>query len=125
MPAAGTTERRQQTRNRTFIGAQIIFNQRQSTLDCTIRNLSDQGALLVLSDAVATPDLFELYVPQKRESRMVRARWHDGARKGVEFTGTGKASEEPVPLDLLRRLRQLEQENATLKARIAQLTEAG
>ncbi|WP_332682631.1 PilZ domain-containing protein [Bosea sp. (in: a-proteobacteria)] len=123
MPAAGTTERRLQARNRTFIGAQIIFNQRQSTLDCTVRNLSEQGALLVLSDAVATPELFELYFPLKRESRMVRARWHDGARQGVEFTGAGRPDKDPVPLDLVRRLKRLEQENTALKARIAQLTE--
>ncbi len=120
-----TTERRQHVRNRTLIGAQIIFNQRQSTLDCTVRNLSDHGALLVLSDAVATPEMFELYFPLKRESRMARARWRDGAHQGVEFTRPARQDGEPVPLDLLRRLKLLEQENAVLKARIAQLTEAG
>lgn len=124
MPAA-TNERRHHTRNRTFIGAQIIFNQRQSTLDCMVRNLSEHGALLVLSDAVATPELFELYFPLKRESRMARARWRDGARQGIEFTRTGKEDGAPVQLDLLRRLKRLEQENAVLKARISQLTEAG
>lgn len=124
MPVA-TNERRQHARSRTLIGAQIIFNQRQSTLDCTVRNLSEQGALLILSDAVATPELFELYFPVKRESRMVRARWREGARQGVEFARAAKADSEPAPLDLLRRLKQLEQENSVLKARIAQLTEAG
>ncbi|KUL97137.1 hypothetical protein DK26_04305 [Bosea sp. WAO] len=124
MPVA-TTERRQHARNRTLIGAQIIFNQRQSTLDCTVRNLSEQGALLVLSDAIATPELFELYFPLKRESRMARARWRDGARQGVEFTRPAKTDDAPAPLDLQRRLKQLEQENSVLRARIAQLTEAG
>jgi hypothetical protein len=124
MPAV-TTERRQHARSRTLIGAQIIFNQRRSTLDCTVRNLSEHGALLVLSDAVSTPELFELYLPLKRESRMVRARWRDGTRQGVEFTRPAKPDDEPAPLDLLHRLKQLEQENAQLKARIAQLTEAG
>lgn len=124
MPAP-TTERRHHIRSRTFIGAQIIFNQRRSTLDCTVRNLSEDGALLVLSDAVATPELFELYFPLKRESRMARARWRDGSRQGVEFTRAAKEDSQPVQLDLLRRLKQLEQENTLLKARIAQLTEAG
>ena len=124
MPVA-TTERRQHVRNRTLIGAQIIFNQRQSTLDCTVRNLSEHGALIALSDAVATPELFELYFPLKRESRMARARWRDGSRQGVEFTRAAKEDSQPVQLDLLRRLRRLEQENTALKARIAQLTEAG
>jgi hypothetical protein len=124
MPAADpTTDRRQSARNRTFIGGQIIFNQRQSTLDCTVRNLSDGGALLVLSEAVVTPELYELYFPLKRESRMVRSRWRDGERQGVAFTSTAKSDDEPVSLDLMRRLKQLERENAALKARIAELSE--
>lgn len=117
------SERRRSARHRTFIGGQIIFNQRQSTLDCTVRNLSDDGALIVLSDSVVTPELFELYFPLKREHRMARSCWRDGERQGVEFTGSGKPDTEPAPLDLARRIRQLEQENATLKARIAELTE--
>jgi hypothetical protein len=124
MPAAKIfRERRGSVRNRTFLGGQIIFNQRQSTLDCTIRNLSEDGALIVFSDAVATPPLFELYFPLKRESRMVRSRWHDGARQGIAFTTAGKSDDEPISLDLMRRLKRLEQENAALKARIVELTE--
>lgn len=124
MPASDpTTERRQSARNRTFIGGQIIFNQRQSTLDCTVRNLSDGGALLVLSKAVVTPESYEIYFPLKRESRMVRSRWRDGERQGVAFTSSTKSDGEPVPLDLMRRLKRLEQENAALKVRIAELNE--
>lgn len=124
MPAATTiTERRQAVRIRTFIGAKAIFNQRQSTLDCMVRNQSDDGALLVFPGNVTLPELFELYFPLKRESRMVRSRWRDGERIGVSFAANTKQDDAPIPLDLVRRLRQLEQENAALKARIAQLTE--
>lgn len=124
MPAATTiTERRQAARIRTFIGAKAIFNQRQSTLDCMVRNQSDDGALLVFPGSVALPELFELYFPLKRESRMVRSRWRDGERIGVSFAASTKRHDAPIPLDLVRRLRLLEQENAALKARIAQLTE--
>jgi uncharacterized protein YceH (UPF0502 family) len=124
MPTATTfAERRRAVRIRTFIGAKAIFNQRQSTLDCMVRNQSDDGALLVFPGSVALPELFELYLPLKRESRMVRSRWRDGERIGVSFTPATKQDDAPIPLDLVRRLRQLEQENAALKARIATLTE--
>lgn len=124
MPAATTIpERRRSVRNRTLIGGKVIFNQRQSTLDCTIRNLSEDGALLVFPNSVALPELFELYFPLKRESRMVRSRWRDSERIGVSFAAATKQDEAPIPLDLVRRLRQLEQENTTLKARIVELTE--
>lgn len=49
------SERRRSVRNRTLIGGKVIFNQRQSTLDCTIRNLSEDGALLVFPDSIALP----------------------------------------------------------------------
>ena len=120
---SSSTERRRAVRNRTLIGGKVIFNQRQSTLDCTVRNLSEDGALLVFPDSVALPDLFELYLPLKRESRMVRTRWRDSERIGVAFAAAAKEDEAPVQLDLVRRLRRLEQENATLKARIVELTE--
>jgi hypothetical protein len=124
MPAATTiAERRQAVRIRTFIGAKAIFNQRQSTLDCMVRNQSDDGALLIFPGSAALPELFELYFPLKRESRMVRSRWRDGERIGVSFAATINQDDAPIPLDLVRRLRRLEQENAALKARIAQLTE--
>lgn len=118
-----TQERRRSVRSRSFIGGQLIFNQRRSTLDCTVRNLSDMGALILLSDAVTVPDVVELYLPQKRESRMARICWRDRERAGIEFV-TQEAKDEPfVPLDLVRRIKQLERENAQLKARIAQLTD--
>ena len=124
MPAVTTaSERRRSVRSRTLIGGKVIFNQRQSTLDCTIRNLSEDGALLVFPNSTALPELFELYFPLKRESRMVRSRWRDAQRIGVSFAAATKQDEAPIPLDLVRRLRQLEQENTTLKARIVELTE--
>lgn len=124
MPATiSFIERRRSPRNRTLIGGKVIFNQRQSTLDCTVRNLSEDGALLVFPNSVVLPELFELYFPLKRESRMVRSRWRDAERIGVSFAATTLQDEAPIPLDLVRRLRQLEQENTALKARIVELTE--
>lgn len=124
MPAATSfRERRRSVRNRTFIGGKAIFHQRLSTLDCLVRNLSEEGALLVFPHSIVLPELFELYVPLKLESRMVRSRWFDGERIGVSFAATTRPDDAPIQLDLVRRLRRLEQENAKLKARIATLTE--
>ncbi len=125
MPAAATTpERRCSVRNRTLFRGKIIFNRRQSTLDCVVRNLSEGGALLVFPDSVPLPDLFELSIPVREESRMVRSRWRDSEHVGVAFAAADRQNEAPIPLDLVRRLRKLERENAALKARIAELTES-
>lgn len=122
MPAAPFTERRHTLRSRTFIGGRAIFHQRLSTLDCLVRNLSEDGALLVFPRIIPLPELFELYLPLRRESRMVRSRWSDRERMGVSFAATTRQDNAPIQLDRVRRLRQLEQENAKLKARIVELT---
>ena len=54
---------------------------------------------------------------------MVRSRWRDGERIGVSFAAPTRQDDAPIQLDLVRRLRRLEQENAKLKARIATLPE--
>lgn len=124
MSAPETAEdRRRSPRNRTFVGGQLIFNQRRSTLDCTVRNLSETGAMVRLSDTVTLPEIVELYLPVKRESHMARIRWRDRESSGLEFIRETTPVSQPESLDLMRRIKQLEQENAQLRARIEQLTE--
>ncbi|KRE17829.1 hypothetical protein ASE63_01115 [Bosea sp. Root381] len=119
-----TTERGKTPRLRSLLSGRVSFNQRCSTLDCTIRNLSEGGAMLLLSDAVALPIAFDLEIAQRQRSYAARVRWRDGERVGVAFDAIPEAS-APVPLDLARRLKACEQDNARLKSRISQLTEAG
>ena len=118
-----TTERRKAQRLRSLLGGRVSFNQSHSTLDCVVRNLSDDGALLLVSDAVALPNAFDLEIARKQRSYTARIRWRDGERVGVAFETQPGA--EIVPLDIARRLKHCEDNNARLKIRIRQLTEAG
>ena len=117
-------ERRKTPRQRTFLGACVTFNRQNSTLDCLVRNLSDNGAQLQLSDTVALPSSFDLEIAKQQRSYSAHIRWRAGERIGVAFAEEPSAA-EVVPLDLARRLKHCEQTNARLKARISQLTEAG
>nr|WP_236841906.1 PilZ domain-containing protein [Bosea sp. PAMC 26642] len=119
------TERRNSPRLRTFLGGHIRFNRNNSTLDCMVRNLSDNGALLQLSDAVALPHAFELEILHRERCYPARVQWRDGQRIGIAFAQAAAEASEVVPLDIARRLKQSEQDNARLKNRIRQLTEAG
>lgn len=120
-----TTERRKTLRQRTLLGGRIVFNQRRATLDCVVRNFSDTGALILLSDAVALPAAFDLEIDHKQRSYGARVRWRNGERIGIGFEDLAATEAEVIPLDIARRLKICEQNNAQLKARIAQLTEAG
>ena len=88
-----------------------------------MRNLSSDGALLLLSEMIALPAAFDLEVPHRQRSYTAHVRWRAGGRVGVGFETQPEA--EIVPLDMARRLKNCEQDNARLKTRIRQLTEAG
>lgn len=120
-----TTERREIARQRTLLGGRIVFNRRRATLDCVVRNFSEAGALVLLSDAIAVPAAFDLEIDHKQRSYGARVRWRNGERIGLAFEGQTAGELEIAPLDITRQLKLSEQRNARLKARITQLTEAG
>jgi hypothetical protein len=53
-------ERRTSPRRRVLKAAKIIFNHGRSVIDCTVRNLSTDGALLLTPSTVGIPAHFEL-----------------------------------------------------------------
>lgn len=55
-------DRRQSPRRRTLKRGRIVFDDNRSVLDCTVHNLSENGAQLRLPSAVGVPDTFELHV---------------------------------------------------------------
>jgi hypothetical protein len=131
-------EARRYERVRTFLGAQVIFNNNRSTLDCQIRNISPGGAKLVLSDSVALPSEFDVYIPQKASTYHAVLRWRLPGSAGIEFlrgeAGSAPGSEEELVAsvrdlksknELLReRVRDLENENELLRKRMLELEKA-
>ena len=51
------TERRSVSRQKSFLQGRIFFNNRRTSVDCLIRDISPYGARLIFSDAVTTPDV--------------------------------------------------------------------
>jgi hypothetical protein len=78
-------ERRKFQRKRVLKSAKIIFNQRVSTLDCIVKNLSDTGACLQLASPVGFPTTFELCFEGDRSLRPCRLVWQRPDRIGVAF----------------------------------------
>ena len=120
------SEKRQETRKRTFLKGRIHFNKGASSMDCLIRDFSEMGARLELSETNTLPESFDLYIPQKEMTLRSNLRWRRGDAVGVAFLDAQKpASPEPTaPSDpaiavLLRRIAELEAENAGLRSVIA------
>jgi PilZ domain-containing protein len=77
-------ERRRVQRHRTLKAARIVIDPNASGLDCIVRNLSTDGALLLVS-SLAVPDRFELLFSSNRSRHECRVAWRAMDRVGVEF----------------------------------------
>src|SRR6202163_5078730 len=88
-----TIERREGSRQKSFLQGRIFFNNRRTSIDCLIRDISEHGARLKFSSMTATPDVVELYVPNKDESYRAKVQWRNADEIGVGFD-----SDESPPL---------------------------
>lgn len=79
------TERRREKRFRTLKQGRIQLDGLQSTIDCTVRNLSSGGAGLRLMGPTAIPEFFRLKISDSGVVRKVRKCWHKNNDLGVEF----------------------------------------
>jgi hypothetical protein len=78
-------ERRKAPRHRALKAGKIIFNHQLSVMDCTVRNLSDTGACLVVASPVGLPETFELSIPIENFKRNCRVVWKASDKMGVAF----------------------------------------
>src|SRR5947199_10768720 len=118
-------ERRITSRQKSFLQGRIYFNNRRSSVDCLVRDLSERGAKLKVSEAIAIPDVVELYIPNKDETFRARVEWRIGDEVGLGFGLDEGPSSSRVPdapsVDLAARVRRLETEIAMLQRKVAEL----
>jgi hypothetical protein len=114
-------DRRKLHRGRTYLGGRIAFNNRSSTFDCLVRNLSQDGARIVFSDAAILPGEFDFTIHRKGESRRARIVWRDETQAGILFLHAN--DEKIVSIETAQRIRKLEADRNALARRVAQLSE--
>jgi hypothetical protein len=90
---ARTTERRRVARQKSFLRGMVYFNNRRSVADCLIRDISPFGARLMFADTVTTPDLLDLYIPQREQTLRAQVIWRIGRDVGVAFPQANSGSE--------------------------------
>jgi hypothetical protein len=89
--------RRSSQRKRTLLKGQVVFNNRASALDCTVRDLSDTGARVTFADVSIPPPEFELEIPSKGLRVQARLVWSRGATHGVAFSEKAQIWTGPTP----------------------------
>jgi PilZ domain len=77
------TERRRAQRHRTLKAGKIVLHHGASIIDCTIRNLSSEGAAIAVDGAATLPAKFDLEFDGER--RRCTVAWRRMDRLGVKF----------------------------------------
>lgn len=115
-------ERRRSKRQKSFLRGSICFANRHGAMPCMIRDLSEQGAHIIFSEAVSLPEKIELHIPQKGKAFEARVQWRHGDELGLAFTTADAAPAKSLPEDVLvDRIAQLESEIAALRRVIHEL----
>jgi hypothetical protein len=78
------SNRRITNRQKTLKSAKIIFNKKQSVIDCFVRDLSETGAKLQVSDQAGIPRNFTLTLNDGSSHECERVRAY-GSEIGVRF----------------------------------------
>ena len=114
-PERRTVERRRTARQKSFLRGMIYFNNRRNAVDCLVRDISPYGARLIFSDAVTTPDVLDLYIPQKEQTLRIHVIWRHGQEVGVAFPQATQVDPAAETGDLTERVARLEMEIVGLK----------
>jgi hypothetical protein len=78
-------EKRRGRRLRTLKSATISFKNGQFTYQCSIRDLSETGAQLVLASTDLVPNRFDLIFEDRSPTRTCNVVWRAPTRLGVQF----------------------------------------
>jgi hypothetical protein len=122
-------ERRLLVRHKTFIKGRIYFNNRLSSMDCIVRDVTANGGRLEVSESVALPDSFELYLPNKDEHFRAQVEWRKGNNLGVSWSSDAPSKQSAesggrTEHSIDDRLAKLEHDVAVLQRRLNALPEA-
>jgi hypothetical protein len=117
-------ERRTSRRQKSFLRGVVYFNKRRTEIACMVRDLSEDGARIVLSQTIPIPDVIELQIPQRDEMVAARVQWRRADEIGLAFAKADAAA-SPRENQLIKRVAELEAEIAVLQRTIKRLRREG
>jgi len=115
-------ERRGSRRQKSFLRGVVYFDKGRGVMSCLVRDFSEEGARIILSETIILPDSVRLHIPQRDETHEAHVQWRRGDEIGLAFTDvkqTGTTS--PQERALIERVVQLEGEIAALQRTIKKL----
>jgi hypothetical protein len=110
-------DRRANARDKVLLGGRAELGA-QSTMSCTVRNLSENGACVEVEAYARVPEEINLTIISKGRSYLARVIWREANRLGLAFRAM---ITDPGGSDLDARLRASEKKKRELQRRIKQL----
>lgn len=115
-------DRRQGGREKVYLGGVAEINERSSTMDCVVRNMSERGACVEIDETAELPEKMNLSIPHKGRSFLADMIWRHANRVGLAFR---TMITDPQSNDLDERLRRSQIKQRQLQRRIKELLGEG
>jgi hypothetical protein len=113
------TERRTARRMKSFLSGFVYFDKKRGASACLVRDMNEEGARIIFSEAIALPDIVNLHIPQKDQTLRARVSWRRGDEIGLAFTA--EDADIPDRHELMARVAQLEGEILKLRSVLKKL----
>ena len=107
-------ERRVAPRQKSFLRGFVYFDRLRGVMRCLVRDLSDEGARIILSQTAIISRRCPTPHPAAGETRRAHVEWRRSDEIGLAFTDTAATPASPDG-DLGKRVAQLESQVAELQ----------
>jgi hypothetical protein len=115
-------DRRHSVRDKVLFGGVAKINDSGSTMDCVVRNFSDEGACVEFDTSAKLPEQMDLTIARKGRSFLATMIWRQANRVGLAFKTM--ITDSPGD-DIDARLRRSEKKKRQLQRRINALIGEG
>lgn len=82
---ADSVKSRQQTRARSFLGAKLVSRDGQFSCRCLIRDISESGARIAISNEVILASPLFLIASSDQTMYLAKIVWRNASQAGVQF----------------------------------------
>ena len=100
--------KRQASRTACLVKAQLRMGEKDHLGDCQILDLSPTGARIKIDPGLELPEMFNLFIPARSETRVCKLRWNRDGQIGVEFLANEHITTTLGLIEIAARVARLE-----------------
>jgi len=116
-------ERRTARRMKSFLRGFVYVDKDRGACSCLIRDMNEQGARIIFSEAITLPSIISLHIPQKDQTLRARVSWRRNDEIGLAFTEVEQRVPDasPTAIEIVQRVALLEAEISSLRSMLKRM----